>query len=268
MVTISTPDKFLGSLMGAYIGHHYLEKYQGKWLSVSKSPLYNVWLSSIEPQNIPSLLATSSMPTAIPWLLYHHDDCTGRIHWLNQALAYSTTNGDHHASLYSNRIKVLYILGDCLEWLMQCPKDAQEPHLDLCHHLRQQQSTSPSAIIPQLNQLIQTLASPSLDSYLQTLDHTEPSFMALTSALKRCMYYRENLALALSRSDLTAPTPTLIGCLLGAWRGPSVLPIDWVMAIPQDSKEALRHMAQQLYCSWAGLKSKISGTYEIFPLDF
>ncbi|WP_193994987.1 hypothetical protein [Leptolyngbya ectocarpi] len=163
-------------------------------------------------------------------------------------------------------ITALYILGDCLEWLMQVAPVNQSAHPSLCGHLQQQSLTYPAAIRPQTNRLIASLEPqyPTTDD-----DQTQDSndlMMALAAAIQQSLTYPENLALALNTSDMGVPTSILIGCLLGAWRGTSVIPSEWIMSLPNTSRQTLNQTAQQLYRNWAGI-NHISATFEVFSLD-
>ena len=261
MPTIATADQFLGSLVGAYIGHYYPEQHHGNWPSVSQSLLYQSWLANTSHDNIPAP-SEVNLATALPWLLYRHDDSSSRLHWLNQTLASPTRD---RGNTISDITGTIYILGNCLEWLMQCSLNTPNLHLRLSQHLRQKQSNYPVAVSPQITRLIKELETHSSNISPQTI-YAQP-VPPIALALRCCLNYRENLVLALDRSGMIGSTPTMIGCLLGAWRGPSVIPIRLLMGLTKDSRNSLGDIAQRLYHSWAGI-SQGGTTSEIFPLDF
>ncbi len=266
MATISNADKFRGSLFGAYIGHYYSEKYSDQWPTVSRSTLYQAWLASIEQYRI-SPPSEANLTTAIPWLLYRHDDSSGRLHWLHQTLVSPTMHTNDSKGILTDTIGALYVLGDCLEWLMQYPIGPQELHSLLWKYLHHKRSSYPSAINSQIHQYLEQLATQSPALILQTTDNTHHPLMTVTAALKCCLNYRENLALALTNPGMTAPIATIVGCLLGAYCGPSVIPVGWLMAFTQDSREALDAIAQKLYGVWAGV-GNVTTNFEVLPLDF
>ena len=263
MPNLSTADKFLGSLLGAYIGHSCSTLHQGQWPPVRESHLYQAWQASIQPSTVlgPHPLKTS-LVAALPWLLHHHDDATGRHHWLAQAIAPLPLT---ETSPTVTAIEMFYILGDCLEWLLQFPSDTQKPYLLLCEHLRQRCITYPPPFIPRLNLLIEGLNMKECATDVQA-PYQAQTVCSMTLALRRCLRYPENLALALSNHQTDIRMSSIIGCLLGAWGGTPAIPVPWIMAFTQDSRHDLRQMAQQLYRSWAG-SNVVIGRTTIFPLD-
>ncbi len=263
MPTISTADRFLGSLLGTYIGHYYLAYHHGHWPPVRESPLYQSWLSSTKQPNISGPKSSEAgLTAAIPWLLHCHDDTVRRHHQLNQTLLTKLAS----APLIAPDTEALYILGDCLEWLMQYTPDTQEPYPSLCDHLQQKSVTYPSIMIPQAHRLIEDLSTEALTNSPQDMsqDHTLSS---ITLAIRSCLSYPENLALSLANQRGGSCTAAMIGCLLGAWGGLSAIPLQWIMALTQDSRQSLQQIAQQLYRSWAGINA-VATSFDAFPLDF
>lgn len=248
--------------MGTYIGHCY-SAFPQPAIDFSKSPpLHQSWLNTPQPGILPTLVPSNSrLVDIIPWLLYYHD----ARHTRNHELAQHLTSAQCTTAI-TTMTAALYILGDCLEWLMQAAPVNQAAHPSLCRHLQQQSLTYPAAIRPPTNRLIVSLEPQSLstDDY-QTQDSND-LMMALAAAIQQSLTYPENLALALNTSDRRASTSTLIGCLLGAWRGTSVIPSGWIMSLPNTSRQTLTLTAKQLYRSWAGI-NHISATFEVFSLD-
>lgn len=264
MPTISTADRFLGSLLGAYIGQYYSVSDRGHWPPVSRSSLYRSWLSSIQHLNVPAPKSLdTSLTAALPWLLCCHDDSARRHHWLSQRLASATIATPTPINAAT---ETLYILGDCLEWLMQCTPDTQHPHPLLREHLQKRSVTYPAAIIPQVNLLIENLNAEALSTFAQVTDRAH-RLSPITLALSHCLGYPENLALALANQPDDPCTAAIIGCLIGAWGGSLVIPARWIMALTQDSRQSLHQIAQRLYFSWAGINTTTT-SFEAFSLDF
>lgn len=264
MSTIPTADRFLGSLLGAYIGNCYSAYNHGPWPRARDSLLYQTWLTGIQQLNISGPKpSAASLTAAIPWLLYCHADTAARHRQLTQNITPATIT---KPALVITVTASLYILGDCLEWLMQCTPDTQHPHLSLCAHLQERSTTYPSATIPWVNLLIERLNTRIFFTSPQSIDQTY-ALSSITSALKRCLSYPENLALALANQQDTPATATIIGCLIGAWGGPMVIPGEWIMSLTQDARQSLQQISQQLYRSWAGVDTIATG-FDVFPLDF
>ncbi|ESA36111.1 hypothetical protein N836_09020 [Leptolyngbya sp. Heron Island J] len=120
--------------------------------------------------------------------------------------------------------------------------------------------------MPHLNLLIENLDTEEFATNAQVPCQAR-TLWPMTLAIRRCLRYPENLALALVNHSTDIPTTTIIGCLLGAWGGISAIPVPWIMAFTYDSRQGLRQMAQQLYRSWAGSNVVTGGVDEIFPLD-
>lgn len=260
MPIISTADRLLGSLMGTYLGHSYADQ---PWdcPDTKDSLLYQSWLDDIQQNIIPGpTLADFSPAVPLPWLLSHHDNGRTRHNWLihNLAPLHSTDPG-----LVTEAVGVLYILGDSLEWLMQCPQSVQHPRPLLCNHLQHQLSAYPTDVSAQVTPLIEWLAS---ESSLTGPVPPDIPMAATALALRQCLNYRENLALALRSEPMSQPTPAMIGCLLGAWGGTAVIPTPWKMALPPESRKALSYMAEHLYRNWAGIIG-VAGTCETLPPD-
>ena len=263
MSLVSTHNKFLGSLIAAYIGYSYSRNHPQSWPPVSNSNLYRSWLDSIE-QSPPSrpALSNASLIRTLPWLLYHYDNSQLRHYQLAQNLKLA-----HEANI-SNIIDItaaLHIMGDCLEWLMQFPPSTQQPLTLLCDYLQQQRSDHSQPINAKRNQVIKALAT---NSSLSDIDNVVDSTLlsTVTMAIRQCLTYRENLALAFASSQIGPPIPTLIGCLQGAWAGTSVIPDQWMIAFHTDSRQSLAYIAQMLYRRWAGITSSTT-TKEVLPLD-
>ncbi|MEM1239416.1 MAG: hypothetical protein AAGI45_06230 [Cyanobacteria bacterium P01_H01_bin.26] len=259
MLTIGTADKFLGSLTGAYLGYSYLEHQHGDCASHS-NPMYQPWLHQ---QNIPlgPELSGPCLAVTLPWLLYHHDDSIRRHHWLAHQLASAPSPT---ASIVDTAI-ALYILGDSLEWIMQCDPVMRYPLPALCMYLQQQCLAYPASIIPQVNQLIAWLNIQSMEADRQIPDQNQPA-LDIVLAIHQCLNYRENLALALANPQATHRS-MIIGYLLGAWRGISVIPAKWLASLTPDARQSLTQIAQQLYRTWAGVVQG-RGSLEISPLNF
>lgn len=255
-----TVDRFLGSLMGAYIGHHYSANCQKPLLDSHIKPLYQSWL-----ENAQSYMSTQpplwedNFACILPWLLYHHDDVQTRCQGLTiPALA---------AASSTEVAATAYILGSCLEWLMQSSPSHQYPWLSLHQHLQQQQDLLFVENNHQISSLIDQLRDPSPMASWENIGH-EPALTAVVLAINSSFTYRENIALAFASSQSVDPIPTLIGCLLGAWGGTSIIPTDWMMALSNDCKQSIILLVQMLYRSWAGLASKhTSAIYEVTALD-
>lgn len=263
MATVSIQNKFLGSLIGAYIGHSYHEKCSKSWPSVSNSNLYQSWLDNEHQFPLSELTSSNSdLILTLPWLLYHYDDRRTRQQQLAQTI--ELTHDANKANI-ADMAAALYIMGDCLEWLMQLSHTIQYPLPLLRQHLRQQRPIHSKVLHSKREQFIQELATQSLMSDFDSVvpDKTLPMLMI---AIKQCLSYRENLALALTSPQSVTPIPTLIGCLLGAWAGPSVIPAQWMLAFNHASKQALTDMAQKLYRRWAGITTIMSNG-EVFPLE-
>ena len=256
MPIISTADRFLGSLVGAYMGHSYANRPDTR-----NSLLYQSWLDDIQQNRIPGpTLSDFSPAVSLPWLLYHHDDSRTRHDWLAHSLEPIQSTAPDHVT---TTMGVLYILGDSLEWLMQCLPTVQHPLPLLCKHLRHQLSTYPPGVSAQVTPLIEWLSSESLRPSPVRQDIL---VAAMALALQQCLKYRENLAFALNNDSMSQPAPAMIGCLLGAWGGTAIIPTPWMMSLAPDSRQDLSHIAQHIYRNWAGI-SCIEGTFETLPLD-
>ena len=259
MLTIGTADKLLGSLTGAYLGYSYLEHQHGQCANDS-SPIYQPWLHQ---QNTPPdpELSEPRLAVTLPWLLYHHDDSIRRHRWLAHQLASAPVST---ASIVDMAI-VLYILGDSLEWIMQCDPAMRDPLPTLCMYLQQQCLTYPENIIPQVNQLLVRLNTKSIEADRQIPDQNQPA-LDIILAIHQCLNYRENLALALANPHATYRS-MITGYLLVAWRGIAVIPATWLVSLTPDSRQSLIKIAQQLYRTWAGVIQG-TGSLEICPLNF
>lgn len=258
MSIISIKDRFLGSLVGTYLGHSYAAS---PWScpDTGNSLLYQSWVDDIQQNRIPGpTLADFSPAVPLPWLLSYHDNSRTRHNWLTHNLDPLQSTKPEHVN---NAAGVLYILGDSLEWLMQCPKTVQHPLPLLCKHLRHQLSAYPTDVIAQVAPLIEWLAS---ESSLTSPVPSNIPIAATALALRQCLNYQENLALALKSEPMSQPTPAMIGCLLGAWGGIAVIPTPWIKALSPDSRQALSNMAENLYRIWAGIIC-MGGTCETLP---
>ncbi|MEA5462130.1 hypothetical protein [Leptothoe sp. PORK10 BA2] len=273
MVTLSTADRFLGSLLGTYLGHSYVNQHPWNCLQTKDSQLYQSWLQDMQQDPPPGPTGLDFSPAiALPWFLYHHADHRTRHGWIAQTLAADALPQASHATV------LMYCLGDSLEWLMQCPRTVQHPLPLLCEHLQRQIPTYPPGVVSQVNQLIAWLApepakqsailSPSTaTSPLHSISPLEADvpMAAMALAIRQCLNYRENLALALTGQS-GQPIPTIIGCLMGAWGGAAVIPTPWIMSLSPESRQHLRHIVQHLYRHWAGIRC-LGNTAETLPLD-
>lgn len=259
MSIISTEDRFLGSLVGTYLGHSYTD-HLWSCPDTRNSLLYQSWLDDIQQNRIPGpALADFSPAVSLPWLLSHHDNSRIRHDWLTHKLDPIQSTEPEHATKVAG---VLYMLGDSLEWLMQCPQTVQYPLPLLCKHLRHQLSAYPTDVIAQVTPSIEWLASD--ESSITSPVPPKIPMAATALALGQCLNYRENLALALESEPVSQPTPAMIGCLLGAWGGTAVIPTPWIRALSSDSRQALSNMAENLYRTWAGIIC-MGGTCEMLP---
>lgn len=266
MPTLSIADRLLGSLVGTYIGHGY-DNRQWHCRQTKDSQLYQSWLQDIQQGPPPGPTASKCSPElALPWLLYHHDNRRTRHHWLAQTLATETGQPNSHSS------GILYCLGDSLEWLMQCPQTVPRPLPLLSEHLQRQLPHYPPRVIAEANQLIAWLLdsgkSLSTTSSVKGPLDTDVPMATLAFALRQCLKYRENLALALTdpQAKQRQSISTIIGCLSGAWGGTAIIPRPWIEALSPDSKQALNHMIQHLYRHWAGI-SPMGPTSATLPLE-
>ncbi|MBT9315718.1 hypothetical protein [Leptothoe spongobia] len=264
MVAISTIDRFLGSLVGSYIGHYYGGNNQFGWpTNINDSTLYQSWKTNTPKAQVSDLQRSNShLVAALPWLLYHHDNGTFRHQWLAQHLI-SASIGTSNNNV--DTMEVLYVLGDSLEWMMQCPLDTRHPGQLLCKHLHHQKIHYPAVVSTKVNQWMKGLSSPSLTA-ISEMPPLDGPWGLITLSMWQCLNYRENLALALGSQKMSQPTLTIIGCLLGAWGGISVIPTPWLLLLSSDSRQAITHLAEQIYRDWAGIRS-ISDTFETLPLD-
>lgn len=251
MILISTLDRFLGSLLGSYMGFYYQ---QTPWPALHSDPLYTAWIES-------PLLDLKSFDNdylaALPWLLYRYDNIALRHHELAQHLENLSANGADINTITT--LSTLYILGDSLEWLMQCQLSIQPILPKLFAYLQQQQANYPS-ILHGFAPL--SLAAPLGTSKPSKLDNA--TLEALNIALAQGLNHRENLALALN-STMSRLTRTILGYLLGAWGGLSVIPTPWIFLLSPEVKQAITLFAKQLYQNWAGISST-EGPLETFPL--
>lgn len=271
MVAISTIDRVLGSLIGSYVGHYYgsnssCNRHFDWPANINDSSLYQAWLTNIQTLQSPyPYLSTHHPMAALPWLLYHHDNKTTRHHYLAQQTANSSTiSNDMPCHLISS----LYILGDCLEWLMQCPLEVLELSPLFCEHFKQQQINYPDVIIFELNQWLLWLSHPSAPNFSPGFATSDAPLAPIFLAIWQCLNHPDNLALALGNDKkMSQTTLTTIGCLLGAWGGLSVIPSPWMLLLSQGSRRAITLIAEQIYREWAGIRC-IGGTLETLPLNF
>ena len=266
--TIPIAEKFLGSLLGAYIGNCRASQYAKSGISVGNNSLSQLWLTSIQPHIIaaPTTVESETLAsypvTALPWLLYHHDNSTARY----QGLAQTLESVEHLSKpALPHIIGATCILGDCLEWLVQHSLTIQQPRPLLCKHLLQRQTAYPRVLADHTEQFIDVLAAQTPAVAPEAI-HAQP-LLRIASAVQGCLDCRENLALALVSAQDTGTMPSLMGCLLGAWGGLSVIPIKWLMTLPNNTNQSISHMAEQLYRSWAGIISA-SSSHTASSLDF
>ncbi|MGD1949723.1 MAG: hypothetical protein ACFB14_08765 [Leptolyngbyaceae cyanobacterium] len=266
--TIPTAEKFLGSLLGAYIGYRYSSRSDIPWQSVNSKSLSQLWRNSIQqptvagPQVLEPQTLVSRPAAALPWLLYHHDNSSFRYQSLAQTLASVDSSS---ASILINAIGATCILGDCLEWLIQCSTTLQPSLPLICKHLLQRQAAYPTVLAGHVERFTEVLASQILA--FEPLQPYEQPLLTTALAVKHCLRYPENLALILTNSQEIETTATLSGCLLGAWGGLSIIPTEWIMALTNDSHQLISHVADKIYRDWAGIIG-VSATYDTSPLDF
>ncbi|NEQ49894.1 MAG: hypothetical protein F6K11_07155 [Leptolyngbya sp. SIO3F4] len=264
MGKLSTIDRFLGSLLGGYIGYHRAAPNQSALPSITNSTLYQSWLVCMQNMQSPGLrLFNCDEIGMLPWLLYHHDNRKIRHDYLQQALKRNTATESNMN--IQNTLESLYLLGDILEFIMQYSPNRSHTDSLLYQELRQQTTEYPTAITPQVTQWLTWLSTPSS----VTLNQSPTSNQYLESiflGLWQCLRYHENLALALSTQTLSQNTYAITGYLLGAWKGISVIPNFWQLSIPPSSRRTFTHIAKQIYCSWAGI-SFMADTLETLPLD-
>ena len=266
--TIPTAEKFLGSLLGAYIGYRYDLNDNIPWQSVNANSLSQLWHNSIQqytvvgPQVLDPQILVSKPAATLPWLLYHHDNSSFRYQSLAQTLASVNSSS---AAMLTNAIGATCILGDCLEWLMQSAPTPQPSLPLICNYLLQRQTAYPTALASYVEHFTEVLASQSFA--VEPLQPYEQPVLETALAVKHCLSYPENLALILINSQTLGTTATLSGCLLGAWGGLSVIPNKWIMALTDDSHQLISHIADKIYRNWAGIIG-ISATYDASPLDF
>lgn len=262
MPILATIDQLLGSLLGGYLGHGYSTG-QKEWPNVSDSSLYQSWLHSVQQLTIKQPQLSASDPViALPWLLFYHDNREIRHHWIARNMELASVKVTDTAIHTPGTI---YVLGDILEWLMQSSLEIQQPHPLLWEHLQKNNLSYPTAVIPQINRFGQELLSPK-SAVSNRLEHHDCPWIIMALAVEQCLTYRENLALALANPRLPQAMRPIVGCLLGAWGGPSIIPTKWIMSLPFDSRQALFYMAQQLYKSWAGIKCNPSN-FDVWPLN-
>ena len=258
MLTIGTADQLLGSLTGAYLGYSYSEHQHGQ-CAKDTSPIYSLWQQNLPPG---PELSEPCLAVTLPWLLCHHDASGRRHRWLARQLASASLPT---AGIVDTAI-ALYILGDSLEWLMQCDPVMRHPRSVLCMHLQQQCRSYPADIIPQANQLIGWLSDKPIAADSQSTNQGQ-SAPDIILAIHQCLNYRENLALALANPQIAPQRSMIVGYLLGAWGGISVIPAMWMASLTPDAKQSLTKIAQQLYRTWAGAIQR-AGSLEICPLNF
>ncbi|MEM1252147.1 MAG: hypothetical protein AAGI69_06905 [Cyanobacteria bacterium P01_H01_bin.21] len=267
--TIPTAEKFLGSLLGAHMGYCYSSRSDSPWQSVNSNLLSQLWRSSIQQHTVvgPQVLAPQTLVSkpaaALPWLLYHHDNSSFRYQSLAQTLASVDSSS---SSILTHAIGATCILGDCLEWLMQCSPTLQPSLLLICNYLRQRQTAYPTVLASHVKRFTEVLA-PQISTTIEPLKPDEQPLLTTALAVKHCLSYPENLALILTNFEEPGTTATLSGCLLGAWGGLSVIPTKWIMALTDDSYKLISHIADEVYRNWAGITS-IAATYDASPLDF
>ena len=247
--------------MGAYLGHSYAAGYRGPWLPLHKSPLYQSWLHGTQ-QTLWQPTPTDANPLlGLPWLLHHHDNSDARHRWLAQTIK----SGNHTEIInVADTMATLGILGDCLAWLIHYNPVTQHSTSLLSQHLSQRISNYPASLMSQAQQIIEYLDHPSPTLTPEALDPQPSEIIGL--AIKQSLRYRENLALAIAHPDIVTPIPAMIGCLLGAWGGISVIPTRWILTIPPEQRHSLEQIASKLYRQWAGI-ANISANCEVFPLD-
>lgn len=255
MIMICTFERFLGSLLGSYMGFHYQHNLT-EWPSVHGDPLYAIWM---QPPLLNLQCVDNNYLAPLPWLLCRYDNSRIRHHELAQ---YTETLAANSADTHAiTTLNTLYILGDSLEWLIQCPLSTQQTRTKLWEYLGQRQGdypVKPPSFNPVFCNFPPAASSPSKPD--------NESGDTLKTTLERTLNYRENLALALS-SPMPPFTRTMLGGLLGAWRGLSVIPTPWMLLLDPKSQQALTQLAKQLYQNWAGMIAA-QGTLETFPLDF
>ncbi len=259
MSTITTMNQLLGSLVGAYIGHYYLHS-QSAWPNVSNTPLYQSWLHSAQLLKPAVPQSAASLIIPLPWLLHHHDNSRLRHQQLAQYLGSTSLSPTDHLIEFTS---ALYVLGDILEWLMQCPLDLRELLPQLWEALQKKLTEYPAAVIPWISHLINGFnAKPSVNN-----NHSAGPMATIVLAVQQGLSYRENLALAFANQQMPQATLPIMGCLLGAWGGISIIPMQWMLSFSSDSRQALAQLAQQLYQNWAGI-SGTADNIDVWPLDF
>ena len=266
--TIPTAEKFLASLLGAYISYHY-ERGGATTLrhSIDEPLLIQLWRHSIQQPTVigrsvlePQTLV--SMPVVVvPWLLYHHDNCDSRYQKLTKML----TAVDSSSAALTHAVGAVCIFGDCLEWLMQCSLAVHQPLSSICSYLIKRHVDSRTAFASQVEKFIEVL-EPQIATKIP-LQLAEQPLLTAALAIKHCLSCRENLALSLANSQRTRTVAALCGCLLGAWGGLSVIPKKWVVDLANDFHQPINHLADKLYRSWAGIIGA-PDTCNASPLSF
>ncbi|MGD1856724.1 MAG: hypothetical protein ACFB2W_21015 [Leptolyngbyaceae cyanobacterium] len=266
MAAISIFDRLLGSLLGSYMGHCYqtvcdpINHLQP--CGFEDSLLYQAWSSQVCQLRVLEFDPANADPIVVlPWLLYRHDDRSLRHSELAQLLMPIS------AEKVNDTLGALYLLGDCLEWLMQCSLATQEPLALLCQYVRHHQSEYPEILRSQFDCWVSSLSRGGFnDRLMHDEDELDGALVSVIIAIQQCLSYRENLAIALANPVLSQSTLTAVGCFLGAWGGTAIIPTQWMLTIPGDTRRSICVFAEKIYREWAGILS-VSGSLEIIPLD-
>ncbi|MEM6251903.1 MAG: hypothetical protein AAF821_03175 [Cyanobacteria bacterium P01_D01_bin.156] len=242
------------------MGSHF-QLIQGKELlqqELATSP--QLWKSSFRTTR-PS---ENAFPDILPGLLKHYDNYLVRHQWLSQSLEITT---DLTLFAQADALDALYLLGDCLEWFLQASPNIDRPEVYLREYLHQRYANDPLHDTKNLAKLVNLDGSP----HILSRNRASPQTMSIGTvelAIQQCLYYRENLTLALTSQHLTRLVTMMVGCFLGAWTGTAIIPINDITAIPTAQIEALKSQAEHLYQSWTGVVTpNIADCFEAFPLD-
>ncbi|MEM9806864.1 MAG: hypothetical protein AAF959_16460 [Cyanobacteria bacterium P01_D01_bin.56] len=259
---LSIVDKFLGSLLGAYIGgNSSFLKAGDLW---DRDPINWAWQPSSQLPPAPLYSSDAELFEALPWLLWHHDNFSLRHRWLLQQLPTNVT-ATHDTRVA--RLEGLYLLGDCLEWFMQATPHIPMSAQSLRGHLYQRSATYPvhmrSSAAKFLSQLGDCRCLPNRTELL----FEAGTIAELLVAIQQCIYYQESLMLALEVSSVKKTSiSSILGCLLGAWAGTGVIPLHWIVATPSEVMDSVVYLAEKSYQAWAGIADNAEGL-DVFPLD-
>lgn len=263
---LATSDRFLGSLIGAYIGNHFDCVQNGQplpqhWSALDFVSVPQTWwsLSIDTAQCLHHFSDTGGSFSMLLWMLLHHDNYATRHHAIMRNLSSQLLGSEADSLPYLGGV---HLLSDCLEWFIQTSPTLKHPGSSLREYLGHRCSVYPAVIAADVADLLTDLGC--ID-FLRLKTLGSGSAIDILAAVQLCLNYRENLALALTSNPIKPFVSMLVGYFLGAWVGTAVIPMQWMMAVSPDVMDTLTSAGDDVYRMWAGI-ADAADLCDVFPL--